>query len=143
MRIERAEHAINRRFERGDLTHPCVLGCLWTGEAPPPETNDGSNDVRLIRTRSNSELRFVDSDQPSLELKLASGKRLLMDDSSVVLEDGTGNRFEIETNGEGVKLVSIGGLCLQGVNVDINACVALDISSSGTLTIQGAMVQIN
>lgn len=130
-------------FERGDLTHPCVLGCLWTGEAPPPETNDGNNDVRLIRTRRDSELRFFDGDPPSLELKLASGKRLLMDDSSVLLEDENGNKFEIDSNAGGVKIVSNGELSLEGASVSINASASMEITASGTLTMQGAIVQIN
>lgn len=131
-------------FEMGDLTHPCVLGCLWNSEMNPPVSNDdGQNDYRKIRTRADSELCFFDGDQPSLELKLASGKRLFMDDSTVVLEDENGNRFEVDSNSNSVTIKSNGELRLEGVNVKIDASASMDISASGTLTLKGALVQIN
>lgn len=131
-------------FEMGDLTHPCVLGCLWhAGMAPPDGNDDGKNDVRIIRTRSNSELRFFDGDTPSVELKLENGKRLFMDDSSVMLEDENGNQFQIDSNSGGVKIVAKGELSLEGATVKIDASGSMDITSSGTLTIQGSLVQIN
>ena len=131
-------------FEMGDLTHPCVIGCLWNSEMAPPASNDdGENNYRKIRTRSNSELCFFDGDPPSLELKLDSGKRLFMDDSTVVLEDENGNKFEIDSSANSVKIVSNGDLCLEGVNVKIDASASMDVTASGTMTIQGALVQIN
>ena len=131
-------------FEMGDLTHPCVLGCLWNTEMAPPDSNDdGQNNIRKIKTRSDSELCFFDGEPPSLELKLSSGKRLFMDDTTVVLEDENGNKFEIDSSANSVKIISNGDLCLEGMNVKIDAGASMDISASGTMTIQGAMVQIN
>ncbi len=131
-------------FEMGDLTHPCILGSLWNSEMVPPSSNDdGQNDYRKIRTRANSELCFFDGEQPSLELKLESGKRLFMDDSSIILEDENGNRFEIDSASNSVTIKSNGDLKLEGINVKIDASASMDIKSSGTMTLKGSLIQIN
>ena len=131
-------------FERGDLTHPCVIGSLWNGQAPPPDDNDPEpNDHRLIRTRSDTELHFFDGDPPSVELKLADGKRLLMDDAGITLEDGNGNSLVIEASSGAVTITATGELALEGSTVKIQASGSMELTSSGTMTIQGAMVQIN
>ena len=131
-------------FEMGDLTHPCVLGSLWNGQAQPPESNgDGKNDPRLIRTRSDTELRFFDGDPPSVELKLADGKHLLMDDKGIVLEDGSGNSFKIESSSGAITIKSTGQLNLESQTVSIKAGASMEVKASGTLTLKGALVQIN
>jgi uncharacterized protein involved in type VI secretion and phage assembly len=131
-------------FERGDPTHPCILGSLWNGKKPPPETNDdGRNTSRLIRTAKNSELRFFDGDPPSVELKLESGKRLLLDDDTVTLEDENGNVLRIETTSNAITIKSSATLNLESQSISIKAGASMEIKASGTLTIQGAMVQIN
>ncbi len=131
-------------FEMGDLTHPCVLGSLWNGQARPPETNDdGRNDPRLIRSRSNTELRFFDGDPPSVELKLADGKHLLMDDQGITLEDASGNSFQIESSSGAITIKSTGQLNLESQTVSIKAGASMEVKASGTLTLKGALVQIN
>ncbi len=131
-------------FELGDLTHPCIIGSLWNGQSRPPETNDdGNNDPRVIRTRADSELRFIDGNPPSVELKLADNKHLLMDDQGITLEDGSGNSVQIETNAGAIKIRSSGQLKLESPSVSIKAGASMEIKASGTLTIKGALVQIN
>ena len=94
-------------FERGDLTHPCIIGSLWNGNSKPPENNDdGQNNHRVIRTRSDSELRFFDGDSPSLELSLADGKQLKMDDQVIMVEDGKGNSIEIKSGSGALEIKS-------------------------------------
>ena len=42
-------------FERGDMRFPYVVGSLWNGKDPSPETNsDGKNDVRVIHSRARA-----------------------------------------------------------------------------------------
>lgn len=131
-------------FERGDLTHPCILGSLWNGKSTPPESNDdGKNDHRLIRSRSDSELRFFDGDPPSVELKLADGKYLKMDDQGIVIEDGNGNSFEIQSGSGTLKIKSSGQLQLESKSISIKAGASMELKSSGPLTINGIPVNIN
>ena len=131
-------------FERGDMSHPYIIGSVWNGQNTPPETNaDGNNDVRLIRTRSETELRFFDGDKPSVELKLKDGKHLLMDDQGVILEDDQGNVLKIETGSGAITIESSSKLNLKSQTISIEAGASMDIKASGTLTLKGAMVQIN
>jgi uncharacterized protein involved in type VI secretion and phage assembly len=131
-------------FELGDLTHPCVIGSLWNGQSRPPETNDdGNNDPRVIRTRADTELRFFDGSPPSVELKLADNKHLLMDDQGITLEDGSGNSIKIETNSGSITIKSSAQLKLESQSISINAGASMELKASGTLTIKGALVQIN
>ncbi len=131
-------------FEKGDLTHPCIIGSLWNGKNLPPENNDDKkNDHRLFRSRANSELRFFDGDKPFVELNLADGKRLLMNDKGITIEDGSGNSITIESSSGGLKIKSSNQIQLESKNISIKAGANLELKSSGTLTINGTIININ
>lgn len=130
--------------EFGDPTHLYVLGALWNGQNAPPETNsDGNNDVRIIKSRSGHSLKFNDGQQPEIELKLSDGKRLLLDQDGVIVEDGNGNKITIETTSSGITVESAVQLKIKSQMISIEAGASLELKASGTLTIQGALVQIN
>jgi uncharacterized protein involved in type VI secretion and phage assembly len=131
-------------FDRGDMSHPFVIGSLWNSNKPPPETNDdGKNDRRLIRSRSKHELRFDDGDPPTVELTLEDGKHLVLDDKGVTLEDDQGNKITIETGSGAITVESKTQLTLKSQTISIEAGASMEIKASGTLTLKGAMIQIN
>jgi uncharacterized protein involved in type VI secretion and phage assembly len=131
-------------FEMGSPTHPFVIGSLWHGDAKPPEDNaNGQNEVRLIRTAANSELRFFDGQPPSVELKLDDGKTLMMDDQGITLEDGQGNKVTIESSSGTLTVESTGQLNIKSTSISIESSASMEIKSGGTLTIKGSLVQIN
>ncbi|WP_010183106.1 phage baseplate assembly protein V [Sphingomonas sp. PAMC 26605] len=130
--------------ECGDPAHLIVLGGLWTQNAAPPETNDdGKNDVRMIKSRAGHTLAFDDGSDPEVALSLADGKRLLLNRDGVTLEDGQGNRIVIDATGSSVSIESATQLQLKSQSISIEAGASLALKASGTLTIQGALVQIN
>lgn len=131
--------------ENGDPSHFYVLGMLWNGQALPPTTNDdGNNNKRLIRSRAGHELRFDDDEsKPEIELKLEDGKHLVLDKDGVVLEDGQGNTIKIETSSGAISITAGQQLNLKSTSVSIVADASMDIKASGTLTLKGAVVQIN
>lgn len=51
-------------FDRGDPSHPYVLGGVWNGEdaVPPPGNPDGENNHKIWRTRNGHQLIFEDTD---------------------------------------------------------------------------------
>ncbi len=131
-------------FERGDLSHPYILGALWNGQQLPPETNDdGKNDRRFIRSRSGHELLFDDGEPPTVELKLKDGKHLLLDDQGVKVEDDQGNKITIETGSGTMTIESKSQLKLKSQTIAIEAGASMEIKASGTLILKGAIVQIN
>lgn len=130
--------------EGGDPSHLYVLGAVWNGKQKPLRDNaDGKNDHRLIKSRAGHQLLFDDGDKPVVELKLADGKRLVMDDDGVIVEDGQGNKLTISTGSAGIVIESGATLKLKSQSISIEAGASLTIKAAGTLTIQGALVKIN
>jgi uncharacterized protein involved in type VI secretion and phage assembly len=131
-------------FEREDIRFPVVLGALWNGKEAPPTTNsDGKNDVRLIRSRAGHELMFNDGDQPKVELKLKDGKHLVFDQDGVVLEDGKGNIFKIESSSGAISIKAVGELKIEAASISMQAKGSMELKSGGALTVRGSVVQIN
>ena len=130
--------------EQGDPSHLYVLGMLWNGKLPPPETNkDGKNNKRFVKTRSGHELMFVDDEAaPLAELKLKDGKKLSMSKDGITVTDGT-NKIVIETKSSAITIESTAKLSIKSQIIAIEAGASMELKSSGTLTIKGALVQIN
>lgn len=130
--------------EDGDPSHLYVLGMLWNGQQAPPASNDGANNIRLIKSRSGHTVRFNDDESaPEVEVKLADGKRLLLDGERVVLSDGDRNVITLTTSSGAIEISAGQQLTLKAANVAIEASAAMTVSSSGTLTLKGSIVQIN
>ncbi len=132
-------------FEQGDPAHPYILGALWNGEARPPEDNaDGNNDPRVIRSRAGSELRFTDADKPSVELRLANGRHLLLDYAGISFADEKGNSVQIDSGSGAITITAKGALNLSADGaVSIDAGRSLSLKANGTLSINGQLVTIN
>ena len=65
-------------FLAGDIRYPVVIGGAWSQTDPPPETNeDGSNDFRLIKSRSGHRLLLDDSDSGKIVLSDKSDKNMM------------------------------------------------------------------
>jgi uncharacterized protein involved in type VI secretion and phage assembly len=131
--------------EDGDPSHLYVLGMLWNGRQVPPAANDdGKNNTRLIKSRSGHTVRFNDDGSaPEVEVRLADGKRLLLDKDGVVLTDGRRNVITFTTSSGAIEISAGQQLTLKAANVSIEATAAMTVKSSGTLTLRGSIVQIN
>lgn len=129
--------------EQGNPEHLIVLGSLWNGRAVPPATNDGNNDQRLIRSRAGHELMMFDGADSYVDLKREDGKHIRFDGDGIVVEDGQGNLFRIESSASGITIESGGTIKIKSQSISIEAGASLELKASGTLTIQGAIVQIN
>ncbi len=130
--------------DREDLRFPYVLGALWNGKEKPPETNqDGKNDKRMIRSRKGHQLLFDDGARGAVELALNDGKKVLLDDDGIKVDDGKGNRLVIESNGGAMTIEASGTLTLKGTSVAIEASGQLRIKAGATLNLNGTMININ
>ena len=131
--------------EHGDPALLYVLGMLWNGKAKPPAANeDGKNNLRLIKSRSGHQLLFDDTDGTHvLELKLADGKSVKLDKNGVAIDDAAGNTIVIKSAASEIAITSTAKLALKSAQVAIEATGTLEIKSGGTLTLTGALVQIN
>jgi uncharacterized protein involved in type VI secretion and phage assembly len=131
--------------EQGSPSHLFVLGALWNGKDPPPATNaDGKNNTRLFRSRSKHEVRFNDDDSsPEIEVKLADGKRLALDQEGIRIDDKKGNTITISSSDSSITIKAGQKLSLEAGQIEIRAQGTMSLNSSGTLEIKGAVVQIN
>ena len=131
--------------EHGDPALLYVIGMLWNGKAKPPAANeDGKNNLRLIKSRAGHHVLFDDSEGAAvLELKLADGKRLTLDKDGVAIADAAGNTIVMKSQGSEISVTSKAKLTLKSAQIAIEADGTLEIKSGGTLTLKGALVQIN
>jgi uncharacterized protein involved in type VI secretion and phage assembly len=131
-------------FEREDLRFPYVIGALWnTSDTPPASNTDGRNDKRMIRSRKGHRLLFDDGAAGAVELAMNNGKRIVMDDRTVCVQDGNGNQFRIDSSSGVVEITSTGKLTIKAATVSLEATGALDIKAAATLTLRGALININ
>ncbi len=131
-------------FEREDIRFPVVLGALWNGADPPPHSNkDGKNDRRLFTSRKKHRLLFDDGAQGVVELFHEKGRKVRFDDKGVSLEDEKGNRFSIDSGSGAITIEATGALKIKAASVTIEASGTLEAKAVSTLTIRGALVNIN
>jgi len=129
-------------FVAEDPAQPVVLGGLWdAGQLPPDNNADRTNDRRLWRTRAGHELRFDDGDANEIELKLAAGPRVYLAKGKAILEDGQGNKVEID--GGSITIETRAEIRLKAATVSIEATGAAKLTAVGTCKVKGATVEIN
>lgn len=77
-------------FDQGDFDHPYVVGFLWNGVDPSPETNQRN---RVIVTPGGHTLRFEDSDgEKRTILRSSGGLEILLDDKDQSIQLRGGRR---------------------------------------------------
>ena len=131
-------------FERGDLRFPIVIGCVHGGKDKIPFVNkDGKNDKRMFKSRAGHVLTFDDGNKGSIELALKDGKKVLIDDSSVTVQDDKGNHFKIDSGSGAVEVTATGKLTLKGATVEISATGTLDLKAGPKLALNATTVMIN
>jgi len=129
-------------FVAEDPSKPVVLGGLWDASHTPPDNNaDGNNDRRVWRSRADHELRFDDGEKNEIELTMKNGSRVFLAERKAVLEDGNGNKVEID-NGN-ITIQADTKISLKATQVVIDATSKAEIKAGATCKIQGAMVEIN
>lgn len=132
-------------FEHGDPRFPYVLGALWSSDAPPPAANEGgTNDVRVIRSRSGHVIRLDDKDgEERIEIADKSEKNRIV----ISTKD---NSVAIEAEGD-VTITAMGKLKLQGKGVEIvsdddlkvTSAKNAEIKSDAQVNVKGATINLN
>jgi len=133
-------------FEHGDIRKPVVLGSLWNGVDEPPEKNDdGENNIRIIKSRSGHVIRLDDTEGgEKVEFIDKTGKNKISIDAAE-------NTITISSDKDIQLKAPQGKILLEGQEVEIlssqsakmEAGSTMEVKASGTLTIQGATVNIN
>jgi len=131
-------------FEREDLRFPYVIGALWNGRDKPPLANDdGKNDKRILQSRKKHYLLFDDGAKGVVELKHEKGRKVVFDDNGFAVQDETGNVVKVDSNSGAMTIEAKGQLNIKAATITIEATGTLELKASATLTIRGALVNIN
>ena len=118
-------------FEGGDVRRPYVIGALWSGTNPPPETMDADNTRKVVRSRGGVTVVLDDrGGEERFVVETPGGQK-------VVLKDGPGSVQITDSNGNSVKLEPSGVTVNASAKCTINAG-AVEINSS-ILTLSAAM----
>ena len=131
-------------FEREDLRFPYVLGALWNGKDKPPVANDdGKNDKRILQSRKKHYLLFDDGSSGVVELKHEKGRKITLDDNGFVVQDELGNVVKVDSNSGAMTIEAKGQLSIKAATISLQATASLELKASGTVTINGSLVNIN
>ncbi|RYE83374.1 MAG: phage tail protein [Hyphomicrobiales bacterium] len=131
-------------FERGDMRFPYIVGGLWSGRDPAPQTNaDGKNDIRMIETRKGHKVTFNDGSKGLIRVELNDGKSFEITDDHIEIKDTGGNSVTMDSRGGKITVVAATKLELQAPQVEVAASATMKLSAGTMLTIESAMVKIN
>ena len=137
-------------FLNDDPRHPVVLGAFNSSAKQAPLAPSDDNHEKGFVTRSGSRVLFND-EHKNITIDTADGNSIVLsgEEQAITIKDQHGNQLVMDSNG--ISLESIGEISLkantnlnaEGANVEIKGSASTKVSSSGSLTIQGSLVQIN
>ncbi|NNE77542.1 MAG: type VI secretion system tip protein VgrG [Pricia sp.] len=146
-------------FVNDDPHSPVILGSLNSSNLPAPIAGTDDNHEKGWITRGGIEL-MINDDEKSVLVKLPSGKELVLSDDADEISLKDDHQNAILMNSDGITLesgkdiilkTSAGDIKMEGINVQataqaeakIEASGMAELSSSGSTTVKGSIVQIN
>jgi uncharacterized protein involved in type VI secretion and phage assembly len=130
-------------FDRDDIRYPYVIGALWSRTDKPPEDNKGKkNDIRLIKTRKGHLVKFDDGAKGSILIELSDGKKILVDDDGIRIDDKS-NKVTLDAKAGSVTIEAMQTLTLKAPKISIEASASMDLKGGGSLDANAGMVRIN
>jgi len=137
-------------FLHGDINRPICLGALHGMEnKSPAKTDDGKNNIKMIKTRSGHTITFNDEEaKESLTMKSKSGHTISFDDApgqeKLTIKDKTGQNFiEIDSVKNSISINSALTLDLKAPKINIEATGVMNIKASTMLKIEGLPIMLN
>ena len=137
-------------FLHGDINRPICLGALHgTENKSPAKTEDGKNNIKMIKTRSGHTITFNDEQaKESLSVKSKSDHTIVFDDApgqeKITIKDKTGQNFiEINSVTNSISINSALTLDLKAANINIEATAMMSIKASSMLKIEGLPIMLN
>ena len=146
-------------FVNDDPNNPIILGSFNSSNLPSAITASDDNHEKGWVTRSGIEM-MINDDEKSVLVKLPSGKTLLLSDDADEISMTDDHQNSMVMNSDGITLesgadiilkTSAGDVKMEGVNIKataqaeakIEGSATAELSSSGSTTVKGGIVQIN
>lgn len=109
-------------FGRGDPREAYVLGAMWSGANPPPESMEADNERKVLRSRGGVTIALDDRvGQESVTLETPGGQRLVLRDGPGAIEitDTVGNSISLGAGG--VTVSAVAKLTLRAGVLEVHA----------------------
>jgi Rhs element Vgr protein len=145
-------------FINDDPRAPIVLGMMNSSALPAPLTAEENNAEKGFVTRSKMKMIF-DDEKKKFSVETPAGKLITLDEDAgeISISDEHQNKIVMDSNGikiesQGkIELKALQDIKLEGLNTELSAQASMkiggtastEVNASGTLTLKGAMVQIN
>ncbi len=145
-------------FLDDDPRQAVILGMLHSSAKAAPLTGSDDNHEKVYQSRSGMKLYFNDEKKIIL-LETPAGKKVTLDEEAGELNMMDENENKIVLSSDGILIQSNGkieikaqqDIKMDGLNIESKAQTAFkaegsasaEVKASGTLTLKGAMVQIN
>lgn len=145
-------------FINDNPNEPVILGMLNSSAKPAPIKASDDNHEKGFVTRSEMKFIFND-DKKSVVLETPAGKKITVDEDAGIIQLEDENSNKLTMNSDGIKIESgkdiilkaTGDVKTEGINIEMKAQASLkaegsasaEVKASGTLTLKGALVQIN
>ena len=137
-------------FLHGDINRPICLGGIHGIEnKSPAKTDDGKNNIKMIKTRCGHTITFNDEQaKESLAVKSKSGHTISFDDApgqeKITIKDRSEKNFiEIDSVKKSISISSELSLDLKAPKINIEASGMMNIKSSTMLKIEGLPIMLN
>ena len=130
-------------FLDDDPRYPIVLGMCHSSAKPAPELAKDDNHLKGYVSREKLKLTF-DDEKKIIGLETPAGNKFALSEDArgITLEDQNGNKITLDDNG--IKIESVKDLILEAnKNLKASGVGGAEVSSSGSLVVRGATVQIN
>jgi len=131
-------------FQHGDIRFPYILGALWNGKDKPPESNNGANNLRTIKSRSGHIIRLddtadaekieiIDKNKNSIIVNTAKNTLTVAADADITIQSTKG---KLILQGNGIEITSQAG-------VKVEASQGMELKAGSQFNIKGSVVNIN
>jgi len=145
-------------FLDDDPRQAILIGMLHSSAKAAPLSGSDDNHEKMYQSRSGMKLYFND-DKKIIRLETPAGKIITLDEDTGELKLVDENENKIIMNSDGISIQSNGKIELkaqqdikmEGLNIEAKSqasfkaegSASAEVKASGTLTLKGAMVQIN
>lgn len=125
-------------FEAGDFRRAYIVGATWNGTTKLPHDPEQKNNIRLLRTRSDSRLEFDDTDgSPKISVTTKKGYKVIVDEGTQTITIAHPNKCTIVLTQDGsVQINGTKSVDVTAPKVNVNAATSTFSGAVNCLTLK-------